>query len=576
MRPFHDPLLRFACLACCLTLARASAAGEESARTFPARPRSYALVIGSNAGGAGQAPLHFAEDDAKQVAAVLRELGHAATEDVEVLLHPDAARVTAAVDALGAKVRAASARGEPSEVVFYYSGHARASAITLGGEEIPLGALRERLGTVPATLTIVVLDACQSGAFARVKGAEPAADFTYNSVSNLTQKGLAVMASSTSQELSQESDELRGSYFTHHFVTALRGAGDADGDGRVSLDEAYRYAYRRTLASTARTQVGEQHVTLETDLAGQGDVPVTYPAEARAQLELPGALEGRVLVQHRASGAIVAEVQKVAGPPLRLALVAGAYDAVVGQGREAVQCRLTLADDQVTSLDTASCTPVPLDRTAPKGESAEGAEGAEIAKRERDRWAFETAFGFTWAQTGAYTQTLQEFGYQRQTGLVDLPTARFTLGFSRIFVPHVAGLLQVSTLAGDSYQRSIEGSTDTASLSAYEATIGVRAYTDVVGRWLGVYAQVGVGVGLGILQYDTQQTGVPPSSTETYAGYVLGGALGVTARFPRVVTVFAQGGYDYAPLIHNLIGDTLDSGGPSFVLGLRFRMGDDQ
>ena len=42
-------------------------------------------------------------------------------------------------------------------------------------------------------------------------------------------------------------------------------------------------------------------MTLETDLAGQGDVPVTYPADAKAQLELPGPLDARVLVQRRPS-----------------------------------------------------------------------------------------------------------------------------------------------------------------------------------------------------------------------------------------------------------------------------------
>jgi hypothetical protein len=571
MRPFPLSFSSFFPLALLGATGVARADGPPATATAP-HPHTYAVVIGSNAGGAGQAPLHFAEDDAKRVAEVLRELGHYAAEDVDVLLHPDAAAVVSAIDELGAKVRANAARGEQSEVVFYYSGHARASAVTPGGEEIPLTTLRERLSALPATLTIVVLDACQSGAFARVKGAEPAADFTYNSVSRLTQKGLAVMASSTSQELSQESDELKASYFTHHFVTALRGAGDADGDGRVSLDEAYRYAYRRTLASTARTQVGEQHVTLETDLEGQGDVPVTYPSEARAQLELPGALDARVLVQHRASGAVVAEVQKVAGPPLRLAFVAGAYDAVVGRPGGIVQCRFSLVDDQVTPLDTTGCTPVRVDKTSAKGEGER-----EPFERERDRWALEGAAGFIWAQTGGYTQTLQNFGYQRQTGLVDLPAARFTLGASRIFVPHIAGVLQLSTLASDSYQRSIEGSTDTASLSAYGGGLYVRAFTDVRGPWFGVYAQVGGGVGVGVLNYATQQTGVPPSSSETYVGYMLGGAAGMTARFQRVpVTLFAQAGYDVAPVIHNLIGDTLDSGGPSFVIGFRIRLGDDR
>src|SRR5579863_4986697 len=276
-------LTLFTYLAACAALAGApgTARAADAPKSAEAgHPHSYALVVGTNEGGAGQARLRFAEDDARRVAEVLRDVGRVAPSDAQVLLHPDAASLLAAIDALAVKLKADAAAHGPSEVVFYYSGHARANALTLGADEVPLAALRERLSALPAGLTIVVLDACQSGAFARTKGAEPAADFTYNSVSRLTQKGLAVMASSTSQELSQESDELKGSYFTHHLVTALRGAGDADHDGRVSLDEAYRYAYRQTLASTALTQVGEQHVTLETDLTGHDDVAVTFPSEA--------------------------------------------------------------------------------------------------------------------------------------------------------------------------------------------------------------------------------------------------------------------------------------------------------
>src|SRR5581483_8205108 len=106
-----------------------------------ARPRAYAVVIGSNAGGAGQEPLRFAEDDAQHVAQVLRELGHYDARDVDVLLHPDAARVLAAVDGLAAKVRAAADRGEQAAVLFYYSGHARANAVNLGSEELALATL---------------------------------------------------------------------------------------------------------------------------------------------------------------------------------------------------------------------------------------------------------------------------------------------------------------------------------------------------------------------------------------------------------------------------------------------------
>jgi uncharacterized caspase-like protein len=534
-----------------------------------ARPRALAVVIGSNAGGAGQEPLRFAEDDAQRMSRVLRELGHYESSDVRVLLRPDAAHVVRALDETAGAVRTASARGEQTEVLFYYSGHARANAMNLGGEELALSTLRERLSALPTALTIVILDACQSGSFSRVKGAEPAADFTYNSVTGLTQKGLAVMASSTSQELSQESDELKASYFTHHLVTALRGAGDADGDGRVSLDEAYRYAYRRTLASTARTQVGEQHVTLETNLAGQGDLPMTYPADARAQLELPGALDARVLVQHRASGAVLAEVQKAPGAAVRLALAAGSYEALVRQTGGVVQCSVRLADDRVTPLDTTGCTPVIPDKSETKGEAP-----TEGALREVDRWAIEASAGLMTRQKDDLTHRLEAFGYQEQA---ILPAGRVEVAVSRVLAPHIAGVVQGGTLSADTYQRSIDGGTDTASFHAFGGVLYLRAFADIGGRWLGVYGQAGGGLSLGQLKYETQQTGVPPSTTTDYASYLLSGAVGMTLRLQRVpLAFFLQGGYDRAPAIRDLVGDTHDSGGFSASFGLRFRLGEGQ
>jgi uncharacterized caspase-like protein len=530
---------------------------------------TYAVVVGSNEGGGGQQPLHFAEDDAQRVARVLSELGHFEVADVRLVLHPTPAGIVSALDDVAAKVRASAGRGEQSEVVFYYSGHARATAINLAGEELPLTTLRDRLTALPSTLTIVVLDACQSGAFARAKGAEPAADFTYNSVSRLQQTGMAVMASSSPEELSQESDELKGSYFTHHLVTALRGAGDADGDGRVTLDEAYQYAYRRTLASTARTQIGEQHVTLETDLAGQGDIAVTYPADARAQLELPADLDARVLVQHRASGSVVAEVQKAPGAAIRFAFAPGLYDAIVGRRGGVVQCRFALLDDRVTPLDVSGCSPVVPDRSQTKGESP-----GEHPVREIDRWAIEGSAGMITRQTDGFTRRLQAFGYEERV-LLGLPASRFTLAVSRSLAAHIAGVLELATLGGDFFQRSIADETDTVSLGAYGAAVYVRASTDVAGRWLGVYGQAGAGGSLGTLTYKTQQTGVPSSTTGTYGSYLLSGAVGVTASLRRVpLTFFLQGGYERAPAIENLIGDTHDSGGFSASLGLRFRLGE--
>src|ERR1700722_8561857 len=66
-------------------------------------PHTYAVVVGSNEGGAGQQPLHFAEEDAQRMARVLREIGHFDAADVRVLMHPTPAGVVGALDDVATK-----------------------------------------------------------------------------------------------------------------------------------------------------------------------------------------------------------------------------------------------------------------------------------------------------------------------------------------------------------------------------------------------------------------------------------------------------------------------------------------
>jgi Caspase domain len=558
------------------------------ASTVP-HPFAYGILVGTNVGGAGQQTLRYAEDDARKMADVLRQLGRYGNADLRVLVRPDSKQLLATIDDVAAKMRAHQAKGEQAVLVFYYSGHARAGSFSLGGEELAVTTLREKLQKVPSTLTLVVLDACQSGQFARFKGVEPAADFSYNSVSRLTTKGIAVMASSSAQELSQESDELKASYFTHHLIVALRGAADADGDGRVSLDEAYKYAYRRTLASTSQTQVGGQHVTLETDLAGQGDVPVTYPADARSQLELPGPLEARIIVQQKPSGTVVAEVQKAKGAPLRLAFVAGAYEAIVRDTAslgKVLRCPLTLSDERVVALDFGSCQNVRItSKGLIKGEDEPDDPEPDVVtpaptSRPISGWNIEGGFGFMSRVEDGFTRNLDTFGYKPKRGILELPRGRASLGVSKGFLPHLTVGLQLTTLGGDTYVRSLGQSDDKYTLNAYGGDIFVRVSTELFGHaqsrkpYLDLYGQVGAGMTLGFstLTTGSTQNNASETATENDVGYFFSGAAGVAiVRLP--VSVFFQAGYDYAPTTKNLIGDVHDAGGPSGQLGLRFQFG---
>ena len=145
--------------------ARGAARAQDGVVTLPGPPPpSYALVVGSNRGGDGQEDLLFAHEDARRVASVLTEVGGYEAPRTVVVLDPDREGLLAALARIRESVSAHAERGEPSVFLFYYSGHARARALSLGVDELPLPELRERLADMPATVTLAILDACQSGA----------------------------------------------------------------------------------------------------------------------------------------------------------------------------------------------------------------------------------------------------------------------------------------------------------------------------------------------------------------------------------------------------------------------------
>jgi hypothetical protein len=160
----------------------------------PGASDSYAIVVGSNLGGPGQEALRFAEEDANRVADLLVELGSYPPEHIDRLVQPSASDLLAAVERAQRRFVPLAREGKQFRFFFYYSGHARADALNLGSQELPLSVLRDQLLQLPATLSIVVLDACQSGAFSRVKGAGPAADFSFNSVERLNTEGIVRIA----------------------------------------------------------------------------------------------------------------------------------------------------------------------------------------------------------------------------------------------------------------------------------------------------------------------------------------------------------------------------------------------
>lgn len=520
---------------------------------------SYAIVVGSNAGGPGQDDLHFAESDARRVAAVLRELGGYPARNVRTVLAPTPARLLAAIDELAEKIDRDLAEGRRTLVFFYYSGHARASALVLGDEEVALTELRERITKLPATVTIVVLDACQSGAFTRVKGAEPAADFSFNSRTGLDAAGLAVMASSSESELSQESDFLEGSYFTHHLLVGLRGGGDRNQDGRVSLDEAYTYAYDQTLVATAHTAVGSQHVSFEADLKGQGEVPLTYPEKADATLTLAAEIAGDVLVERLPAEVVLAEVHKVAGASYDVAIPAGKYRVLVRTAEVIHRCPATVATGGTTQVDLTGCDEIALvDTTAKLGE-----ERPSI----RNPWTFELGVGLAGQRDDDFTRRLETFEYQRE-----FMSVRNVLSgeVGRRVMPHLSVFGRLARLESEDWRRATESEPMEFSVVSHTVTAGGHAELASSSDNAVLWAEAGVGVTWSRDRFENEMDEV---SHENFLGGHLVGAAGVTLYSPwlRGVGFDFDARWLYAPTVDNLVGDTMDVGGLFFGFGVVYR-----
>lgn len=282
--------------------------------------RRVAVVVGANGGWSSDRPLRHAEDDARRMRDVLVDMGGFAADDVILLTEPQASAVSDALSALATRISTAR---EPTLLFYYYSGHADAEALHLRGPLLKHRALVSQLSAIGATLTVAVIDACMSGAILGAKGASSVVPFRVRAEEPV--QGLALLSSSDADELSQESRALAGSVFTHHWVSALRGAADLDGDGAISLMEAYGYAYERTRADTLSTAL-PQRPGYRFDLRGQGDIVLTrLTREQAATVELPPGPAQRYVVVDATERALIAEAASTPDSKQRIQLAPGAY-----------------------------------------------------------------------------------------------------------------------------------------------------------------------------------------------------------------------------------------------------------
>lgn len=305
--------------------------------------RRLALLVGANNGGATRPALRYAAGDARAVGRVLEDMGGVLPGDGRYLMDPDRAGLLEAIRSLAAEADLARQASRRVEVLFYFSGHSDEEALFLGEERVLYTELRDLVTALNADVRIAILDSCASGALTLPKGVIKRAPFLLDTAYDM--KGTAFMASSSAGEAAQESGRLGRSFFTHNLVSGMRGAADMNLDGRVTLNEAYQFAFDGTLTQTERTMAGAQHPTRHIQMSGTGDVVITELRKSAAVLVLEAGFAGQVFI-HDAAGALLVELNKADGREVAIGLDVGGYRVFAVGGSGALETEFSLGEGQ--------------------------------------------------------------------------------------------------------------------------------------------------------------------------------------------------------------------------------------
>ena len=287
--------------------------------------KRFAIAVGANNGGPNRVLLKYAVSDAESIIRVFEEMGGVASKDRVLLANPNRNTFFSELEKLREKIKKSKAEHSRIEVIFYYSGHSDEEHILLSREKIPYKEIKDAINNIDADVRIAILDSCASGAFTRLKGGKKHQPFLMDRAYNM--KGYAAMTSSSSDEGSQESDWLKGSFFTHYLISGMRGAADMTQDGRVTLNEAYQFAFNETLVQTTKTINGPQHPNYNIQMSGTGDVVMTDIRKSSAVLIIDKYISGKIFI-HDQENTLVVELTKPLGREIELGLDEGEYRVI--------------------------------------------------------------------------------------------------------------------------------------------------------------------------------------------------------------------------------------------------------
>ncbi|MBL8993501.1 MAG: caspase family protein, partial [Spirochaetia bacterium] len=287
----------------------------------------FALLVGANDGGKTRVKLSYAESDARNIERVLSSMGGLSESNSILLSSPTLEGVLSGLTAVKDKIRAGKS-GDRVEFLFYYSGHSDEKGLLLRGDRFEYQDLKKQIKDMPGNVKIAILDSCASGVLTRLKGGQHVLPFEMDVSSEA--RGYAFLTSSAAAESSQESDAIKASFFTHYLASGLRGAADLNGDGKVSLQEAYQFAFQETLQRTERTKDGPQHPGYDIQMSGAGDLVLTDLRGTESRILIDAPLLGKFFIRDE-QGYLTAEINKSGKRQMAIGVEPGHYQITLIQ-----------------------------------------------------------------------------------------------------------------------------------------------------------------------------------------------------------------------------------------------------
>ena len=222
----------------------------------------YALIIGNTEyTDPGLAKLTAPGKDAEDFARVLKDPDICAFDDVKVLLDQAYPVIREAIDEFFDEKK-------PNDLlILYFSGHGvrdefgtlyltakNTNRSRLRSTAIKSDFIHETMDQSRSKRQVLILDCCNSGAFPQGTKAEVGGVMGMGTA--FQGYGRFVLTASDSTQFAWEGNKVIGktdnSLFTHFLVQGLEGNADRDGDGKITVDELYDYAYEQVKLSTPK------------------------------------------------------------------------------------------------------------------------------------------------------------------------------------------------------------------------------------------------------------------------------------------------------------------------------------